>query len=402
MRNILVEELKQVPIEEQKVEIVERKGIGHPDTICDSIMNEISVNLSKEYLKRFGFIPHHNIDKALLSAGEVQNRFNGGVIKKPMRLIIGDRATFVVDNKVIPVKEIAIHTAKKWFKDNLRFVDPEKHVKYQVELKQVSAALSEIFKEKSKILKANDTSAVIGYAPMSMTEKMVLNTEKFLNSKEFKKEFPETGEDVKVMGFRKNDDLNLTVVMAFIDKFISSEEVYFRRKEEVIEALNDFVRSNCNFKNISIAFNTLDERGKGAAGLYLTVNGTCADGADSGQVGRGNRVNGVIPLNRPTSSEAAAGKNPVSHVGKIYNALAFKIADEIYKGVSGLREVYVWLLSQIGKPIDQPTVAAAQLILEKGGSLEKIKKEVRETIDSELENISEFCKDLAQGKIPIC
>lgn len=378
------------------------EGLGHPDTICDSIMNEISVNLSREYLKTFGFILHHNIDKALLSAGEVENRFNGGIVKKPMLLVIGDRATFVVGNKEISVKEIAISTAKRWFKENLRFVDPERHVNYQVELKQVSAALSDIFKKKSEILEANDTSAAVGYAPMSMTEKMVLKTENFLNSKEFKKEFTETGEDVKIMGLRKNDSLNLTVAMAFIDKFVSSEEAYFKRKDEVIEVLNDFVSSNGNFKNIDIALNTLDERGKGVAGLYLTVGGTCADGADSGQVGRGNRVNGVIPLNRPTSSEAAAGKNPVSHVGKIYNVLTFKIADEIYKRVSGLREVYVWLLSQIGRPIDQPTIAATQLILEKGNSLENIQKEVREVIDSELENIDKFCVDLAQGKIPIC
>lgn len=369
---------------------------------CDSIMNEISINLSQEYIKKVGTIMHHNIDKALLAAGEVESKFGGGVVNKPMLLVIGDRATFDVGNVHIPVDDIAIKTTKKWFKDNLRFVDPEDHVKYQIELKHGSAALQDIFKRRGEVLGANDTSAGVGYAPMTQTEKLVWETERFLNSKKFKKEFPETGEDIKVMGLRTGSDLTLTVSVAFVDRFIDSEQTYFKRKEDALQALNEFVRSNYSFKNVNVWMNTLDEKGRGLDGLYLTVLGTSADGADCGQVGRGNRVNGIIPLNRPTSSEAAAGKNPVSHVGKIYNALSFKIADEIYKRVEGLREVYFWLLSQIGRPIDHPKIAAAQIILKDGNSISEIRKEVHEVVDSELENINKFCADLASGKIKVC
>lgn len=152
MRNIVIEELKQMPTYQQRVEIVERKGIGHPDTICDSIMNQISINLSEEYIKKVGAVMHHNIDKALLSAGEVEIRFNGGVIKKPMLLVMGDRATFNIGDIEIPVNEIALKTAKTWFKENMRFVDPEKHVKYQIEIKRGSAALTDIFSRKGEVL----------------------------------------------------------------------------------------------------------------------------------------------------------------------------------------------------------------------------------------------------------
>ena len=100
--------------------------------------------------------------------------------------------------------------------------------------------------------------------------------------------------------------------------------------------------------------------------MYLSVLGTSAEDADSGQVGRGNRVNGVISLNRPMGTEAAAGKNPVSHVGKIYNILTHKIANDIYQKTKGIKEVYIWMCSQIGQPIDQPKIISAQLILEKG------------------------------------
>lgn len=359
------------------------------------------MELSREYIKKFGTILHHNADKSLLVAGEVETKFGGGVVKQPMRLIFGDRATERAGEESIPVEEIAIGAAKRWIRENLRFVDPEEHMRYQIELKPGSAALTDIFKRGGRVLSANDTSAAVGYAPMTSTEKLVLETERFLNSKGFKSEFPEVGEDVKVMGFRTNGNLGLTIGAAFVDRFVESEEEYFRRKEEVLDRLRTFVKENSDF-SVDIKLNTLDVRGRGIGGVYLTVLGTSADGADSGQVGRGNRPNGVIPLNRHTGSEAAAGKNPVSHVGKIYNILTHKIANEIHTGVSGLQEVYVWLVSQIGKPIDQPSIAAACVIPDSGTTLESIEGRIVEIIDSELENIDKFTKDLAEGKYPIC
>ncbi len=396
---IVIEKLNQQPIAERNIEIVERKGLGHPDTICDSIVERISVEISRLYLKETGVVLHHNIDKALLAAGETEVRFGGGIVKKPMLLVIGDRATFKAGEIEFPIGEIAIKTAKQWFKENMRFVDPENHVKYQIELKEGHVALKSIFKEKG-VLGANDTSACVGYAPLSPTERVVIEVEKFLNSDDFKKRFPETGEDVKVMALRKGKELNLIIAMAFVDRFIDSEDTYFRRKEEVLNELNNFVKENFGdqFEKIKLDLNTLDKKGRGIEGLYLTVTGTSADGADCGQVGRGNRVNGVIPLNRPSSSEAAAGKNPVSHVGKIYNILSFKIANEIYSAVSGVKEVYVWLLSKIGQKIDKPLMASIQIIPKNEIDWLRLQKEAEKIVKEELSNIQQFCMDLALGK----
>lgn len=399
MRNIEIEELGATPITERKVEVVERKGLGHPDYICDSIMNQVSVELCKEYMKRFGAVMHHNIDKGMLVAGEVKTKFGGGVILKPMRLIFGDRATFEVEEELIDVSGIAIDTAKQWLKENLRFTNPDS-ILYQIELAHGSAELTDIFKRKDAILGANDTSAAVGYAPMTPTETLVLETERYLNSIDFKKRFPESGEDIKVMGLRMRDELHLTVADPLVDMFIESEKEYFRKKSELLEEIRTFVADKTRLVP-SVFLNTLDREGRGMGGIYLTVTGTSAEDADSGQVGRGNRVNGIIPLNRPVSSEAAAGKNPVSHVGKIYNVLTHRIASEIYLNVPDIKEVYVWLLSQIGEPIDQPKIAAAQIIMERG-TLESVEKEVSEVIDRELANIQEFCMQLAYGKIPIC
>lgn len=402
MVNIVIDELKQVPLVEQRMEICERKGLGHPDTICDSVMNEISIALSKVYMEKFGSIMHHNVDKSLLAAGETETKFGGGEVKKPMLMVFGDRATFNVAGTKIPVEEITTNTTKKWFKDNMRFVDPEQHLRYQIELKRGSQALVDIFERKGKYLGANDTSAAVGFAPMSKTEEIVFDTERFLNSKEFKKAFPETGEDIKVMGLRQERNLKIIIAMAFVDQFIYSEEDYFRKKDEVLEEVKHFVTSRADTDKVDLIINALDMRGRGIDGIYLTVLGTSADGADCGQVGRGNRVNGIIPLNRPTSSEAAAGKNPVSHVGKIYNLLSYRIANEIHEKVSGLKEVYVWLLSQIGKPINEPMITSVQVILESGLSLQTIHKEIEDVVLYELDNLDKFVKDLAYGRIPIC
>src|SRR5216684_5762948 len=399
---IRVNQLYQTPIEEQQLEIVERKGVGHPDHICDAVMNEVSVTLSKEYLKRYGHVMHHNIDKALLAAGEVKTRFGGGEVKRPMLMVFGDRATYDVDGDPVPVDEMAVSTAKKWLKSHLRFVYPDKHVRYQVELKKGSQALTDIFNRKGKFMGANDTSAAVGYAPLTDTERIVLHTERYMNSPSFKKEFPETGEDVKIMASREDSHLTLTIALAFVDRFIENENQYFKRKAEVVEEVTRFVKTRAKFDEVDISINTLDKRGRGMGGMYLTVLGTSADDGDGGQVGRGNRVNGLIPLNRPTCSEAAAGKNPVSHVGKIYNLLSYEIARHIYEKVSGAKEVYVWLLSQIGKPINEPKVAGVELILDKGVELRQVSKAASEIAKSDLNNINDFTKRLTEGKIPVC
>jgi S-adenosylmethionine synthetase len=204
------------------------------------------------------------------------------------------------------------------------------------------------------------------------------------------------------MGLRKKNSLNITVAMAMVDRFIFSEVDYFKKQETIKGEIYDFVNDRYNLEEVTIDLNALDVRGRGIDGLYLTSTGTSAEAGDSGQVGRGNNVAGVIPLNRPMSSEAAAGKNPVSHVGKIYNALCYRIANRVIMDVSGVKEIYVWLLSQIGKPINEPSVVSAQVIPENNVTLKQVSKPINEVISYEFEHLKEFCRDLAEGKITLC
>lgn len=399
---INIETYKGKSITEHRVEIVERKGTGHPDFICDAVMEAVSVALSAAYLQEFGVILHHNIDKGLLVAGQVKKWFGGGEVVQPMEVIIGDRATFSVGKRTVPVNEIAVAAVKKWFASNLRLVDPERHVKCRVVLAPGSTELTDIFSRPGDVRAANDTSAAVGYYPLSPTERVVLELERYLNGPQFKERYPESGADIKVMGLRRGKFLDLTVAMPLLAGNVGSEQDYFAHKEVIHREMAAFLKQYPKFSGIDVHFNTLDQPGRGLGGVYLSLLGTSAEDADSGQVGRGNRVNGLISLNRPMGTEAAAGKNPVSHVGKIYSVLAHIIARKIYEQVTGIKEVYVLLLSRIGEPIDHPSMAAVQVLLEKGRHIGEIAATAEEICALELARIDYFCSELGRGLYPVC
>lgn len=400
MNTLCVEALTQTPVEGQRIELVERKGKGHPDSICDAVAEAVSLALCREYLTAFGRILHHNTDKAMLVAGQTLPRLGGGEVVEPMRLVLGDRAVREYHGKRIEVGAIAEASAKGWVRENLRFVDPDRHLVIQNELQEGSPELVDIFER--EVIGANDTSAAVGYAPLTETERLVLAAEQWLNSPDFQRRFPEAGEDVKVMGVRRDRELTLTVALAFVDRFVPDARSYFQRKEEMRLALTEYLTGRLHaLDRVAVQLNTLDDPARGDGGMYLTVLGTSAEGGDCGQVGRGNRVNGVMPLNRPISSEAAAGKNPVSHVGKIYTLLTHHIAGQIVQRVQGVVEIYVWLCSQIGRPINDPLIAAAQVILQKGVGLPEVQPAVEAIIQQELSGIHQFGERLARGDLPV-
>jgi len=383
------------------VEIVERKGLGHPDTMCDAMMESVSVALCREYLRVFGAILHHNCDKGLLIAGGAEHALGGGRITAPMRLIFGDRASFGAGAKRVDVPAIAVDAARAWLRSHLPRLDPERHFAYQVELQPGSEELTALFDGKG-VLGANDTSAGVGYAPLSETERLVLATERCVNGTEFKRRFPVTGEDVKVMGIRRGSRLDLSLAVPLVDTLVTSEAAYFAIRRAVRDDVLASLRSRlAAIDELSLEVNPLDREGAGLAGMYLTVLGTSAEGADSGQVGRGNRVNGLIAFHRPQSLEATAGKNPVSHVGKIYNVLAHRLAGLIHTRVAGVSEATVWLVSRIGRPIDEPQLAQVGLRLAPGATLSDVAPGARAIVEEELARLPAFCAELAEGKHPV-
>ena len=402
MTEPMIIESSRIPPADEAMEIVERKGLGHPDTICDAVMEAVAVELAQAYLKTCGRVLHFNADKGMLVAGQVACRFGGGSVLTPMRLIMGDRATFEWKGKHIPVKEIAERTAYTWFNRHLPRIKPLKHLECQVELRPASEELRSVA-ERPREAVANDTSATVGYAPLTTTERLVLQVEQFLNGPSFKKEFPDTGEDVKVLAIRRGRDLCVTVAMPFLAPLIRAESEYFKRKDRVQRVLADFLKRKTE-PTISprVFLNVLDHPGAGEAGTYLSLLGTSAEAGDSGEVGRGNRVCGIIALRRPSSAEAAAGKNPVAHVGKIYNVLAQVLAEDIHKKVQGLLDVTVWITSQIGKPISSPQAVVVEVILASGTTLAAVRPQIQREVQLAFTHMKSFCKALTRGLYAVC
>lgn len=393
-----METTKATPTFKKQFEIVERKGIGHPDTICDLVMDKVSIELSKLYLKETGIIQHHNLDKTMLVAGQTENRFGGGNVLKPMKLIMGDRVTILSDDHRVPIGDFMITTAKSWFENNLRNVN--EYVEFALEIGQSSKELRSIF-EGSKTVASNDTSALVGYAPFTKTESVVLETERYINSKKFKDEFPFAGEDVKIMGFRNGQWLDLTMAIAFVDRYVDSVDDYFAKKHRILEAIIEHASEKTDL-NIHGAVNCLDDKSRGIDGTYLTVLGTSADNADSGEVGRGNKANQVISISRPAGAEAIAGKNPVSHIGKIYNTLSFKLANDIQQQVPDIEEVFVWMYNIIGRPVNNPKAVVVQPLTKNNSELDTSQQaQIREIISSGLEKMDQFCRKLLYDETPI-
>ena len=391
-RNIKVERLNQRPLEQQEIELVERKGIGHPDSVADGLTESISRALCQEYINRFGAVLHHNADKTQIVAGRSKPAFGGGEVICPLYILLTGRATRVFKEEEIPVDTIAIKAARQLLADSLSNLDVNNHIILDAKIGMGSSDLRDVFGR--KVPSANDTSFGVGYAPLSQTEKIVFETERELMN--LKKSIPAIGEDIKVMGMRQGDAINLTIACALVDRHVANLKEYADTKREIVEHVIDFARQFTSRK-VSAQMNVADDIEEGS--IYITVTGSSAEMGDDGAVGRGNRANGLITPNRPMSLEATCGKNPINHVGKIYNLLSIEAAKQIAAEVQGIEEVYIKILSQIGKPIDEPHIASVQIVPKEGVDIKSLQAGATEILDDWLANIPKLQQMLFRGEL---
>jgi S-adenosylmethionine synthetase len=380
-RNIVVAEATGQFIEDMPVEIVERKGIGHPDSLCDGIAERVSVEYTTWCQENLGTLLHHNFDKVQLVAGEVNVGYGGGYLLKPIHIQIAGRGTPAFQGRKVPMDDIAIQAAKAYIRETMRYLDPDKHVVVDSYAGRGAEELQYVVDH----VTANDTSFGVSHWPRSGLEHTVYETAQFINY-ELINQFP-VGEDVKVMGMRRDDEMTLTIAMPFIATRIQNASQYVEVKRAAEAAIQDYA-SQLDERKVKAMVDTADDVEGGA--VYLTLTGTSAEMGDDGAVGRGNRVNGVIAPFRATSLEAPCGKNPISHVGKVYNLLALLTAQDIVDKVPTVKEATVYLLSQIGAPLDQPLVATAQVRPVNGALTPTIQEDVQAVIDERLANVSDI------------
>lgn len=391
-RNIKVERLNQRPLEQQEIELVERKGIGHPDSVADGLAESISRALCQEYLDRFGAVLHHNTDKTQIVAGRSKPAFGGGEVICPLYILLTGRATRIFNDVEIPVDTIAIKAGRKLLGESLSNLDVNNHIILDAKIGMGSSDLRDVFSR--KVPSANDTSFGVGYAPLSETENIVFNTERELMR--LKKSIPAIGEDIKVMGMRQGDVINLTIACAMVDRHVASLKDYVETKSAIIDHTIEYA-GQFTSRKVNAQMNVADNIDQGS--VYITVTGTSAEMGDDGAVGRGNRANGMITPNRPMSLEATCGKNPINHVGKIYNLLSTEAAKQIAAQIDGIDEVYIKILSQIGKPIDEPHIASVQIVPKEGVDMKKLEAGAAEILDDWLANIPRLQQMLFKGEL---
>ncbi|GAB6862720.1 methionine adenosyltransferase [Haloplanus litoreus] len=400
-RNIRIESVDRRAVEDQEVEIVERKGIGHPDSLCDGIAESVSRALSNLYLDRVGEVLHYNTDETQLAAGNAAPAFGGGEVVEPIYILLVGRATrkYETDDgteHTLPVDSVALSAARDYLNEVVPELEFGIDVVVDVRLGEGSGDLQTVFGEEgAAVPMANDTSFGVGHAPLTETERIVLDAEEYLNGP-YAERNPELGPDIKIMGKREGDDIDLTVAAAMIDRHIPDMAAYRDAVAKVREAVTDLAEDRTD-RSVAVEVNTADDYDEGA--IYLTTTGTSAEQGDDGSVGRGNRANGLITPNRPMSMEATSGKNPVNHIGKIYNLLSTRIAEAVVEEVPGIRDFRVRLLSQIGRPIDQPHVADGFVVTEDGVAVADIEADVEAIVDRELADVTDVTRSVIDGDL---
>ncbi len=402
-KHIYIEGIDELPVPNRKVEIVERKGIGHPDSVSDGIAESVSRALCKMYVKEFGHVLHHNTDETQIAAGRAHPKFGGGTIIDPSYILLVGRATTEVEVekelKFLPCKPVALKAAKEYLDKTFPNLDVSSEVIMDARIGLGSDDLTGVYKASG--YHANDTSFGVGYAPFSITDRLTLETEEFINGP-LKKKMPETGQDVKVMASRIGKDVTLTVACAMVDKYLTDADAY---KSAMVQ-LKDEVTDNAlkiignEDVNVNVDVNTGDDYSRNV--YYLTVTGMSQEMGDDGSVGRGNRCNGLITPYRPMSMEATSGKNPITHIGKIYNVMSKLVAEEISKEIGPEAEIRVRLLSQIGKPISQPLNASIQVLApgaDNPKEISKWKSDAEGIMEHWLDNIDKVTELITTGKV---
>lgn len=326
------------------IEFVERKGVGHPDTICDRLAEELACQLATDYLHHTGAIRHFNVDKAILAAGAVDIGFGGGELVKPSKLVLVGKATFGFGWQ--PDPDALAHEYHKRLLALLPDADAD-GFEVEVWLNRSSEDLAAVVHAETVAPLANDTSFAAVSLPRSILESTVHAIEMHLNEDAYREATP-IGRDIKVMGARIGEDITITVACPVLATAVPDRDSY----EDVLDTVrNDAARlaSDIAARSVKVNVNQADQEDS----VYLTLSGTSAEAGDDGQVGRGNRFGGLITPYRPMSLEAAAGKNPASHVGKTYHAIGSDITNTLLERTD-VDEVTVRLLSSIGHAVTEP------------------------------------------------
>jgi S-adenosylmethionine synthetase len=340
----------------RRLEVVERKGLGHPDTLCDTAAELFSRQLSRHYLGRTGCILHHNVDKALLVGGQTQVHFGGGAWLAPIVVTLAGRATGEIDGRPVPLRDIAEVALARTIAP-VRYLEPSQ-VELRVATRPGAPELRETFERAGAVPLANDTSIGVGFAPLSPTEKVALEIDRALFA--ISRSEPESpiGEDVKVMVARKGDALRITVATAMVACCTPAESAY-RGAVERVAARARAVGRSAGFDRVEVEVNAADDVPRS---VYLTLS----------------------------------GKNPRTHVGKLLSLAATRAARSC-AGLPGVRAAECVLVSRIGSPVDRPHAVGLRLDATRAAARGH-REEIASLVQRELDAIPTLWREIVEGQ----
>lgn len=395
---------------EPTCEIVERKGRGHPDTLADALAEHLSVEYSKWTQNSVGAILHHNFDKVGILGGAASVRFGKGALVHPIRILLNGRASSRFGDRAIPLETLLPKWGKEFMVSEFPVLDCDRDLVVQDNISTQSSPGNvqetnapkgtrqnwftprgfEDLQERTT-LASNDTSLGVGYAPMSRLEQSVLDVERVLSMPGFRRENPWIGSDIKIMAFRRFSSLHLTMCIPQIADHVPSERAY-RNNLAAAQAVIEKLLERHGYSSLEISLNTRDNFA--ASELYLTAIGSSIESGDEGLVGRGNRVNGLIAPMRPMSMEGVCGKNPVYHVGKLYNVLSDRIAKRLYEHLGIQSEVA--MIGQSGRLLRDPW----QVVVKVPAEISDI-KDVQEIVEQEVLGVASLTALLIAREIAL-
>ena len=325
-------------------EVVERKGLGHPDTLVDGIAEFSEIQYAKYCLENFGAIPHHNLDKAMMLGGLSLQRFGGGTFEAPVSMLFMGRASKNFGDQEIPLADIQDQAAREYLARVMPHFDTTDPTTNRMESLTSNhstrpfwfspRSTDDLPEFNTSEPLANDTATMISYWPLTDTEKLALDLEGYFYENDVngmpKPRFEFVGQDIKAMAVRNGDHIDVTMAVPQVTSETPSETIYMERREELERALQGYAEETLEGRS-SVKVNMTTEGNTGKPRVYLVTGGSCTDFGEEGAVGRGNKTHGIISSFRPNTMEAPHGKNPTYFVGKLLGYQADLIAKSVYE-----------------------------------------------------------------------
>jgi S-adenosylmethionine synthetase len=347
------------------VEMVERKGIGHPDSLADLVAEAFSRSYSRWCLDRFGVICQHVVDKVMLVGAATASGFGHVEVHRPVRALLVGSVTTRVGVDRVPVEELFAEAVASVLTAATRSREIVRHVRCEVINTAWEpydnlpgffhpAPVAEVHAVLAAQRRANDTVYVTAHAPHSPLEQLVIDVENLLTAAES----PPVGTDVKVLARRLERTVDLVACVPAVAEHTPDLDTYRNLVDGLRQRLARYVGERLEdlgvpARRVAVRLNTKDE----GARVYLAPFGTSLGKGDVGVVGRGNRYAGTISSARPASAEAAAGKNPLHHAGKLYTIAAARIAEALHQRTG--QPQHVTISASKGGALPRPDLVVA-------------------------------------------